>query len=272
MKLADLIARETGVGTESVMLLRHSGSTIKRLLKRGGTVEDYTVVQPINSKYDYHDPRKTRIDVVVVVVDNKVHGIYRVTGVEKEGTSYSLESDAMRQMNIDRQRPEVPARRFGIVQLPSAATGKKNSGWENRQRTAVQRIDGSFFDEIEVDVPNSLPSDEDFRKQFDKAVKRSIQDSSEARQRRLAVAPKIPARIEVRSIVFIRNSDVVVEVLARAKGRCELCKQSAPFTRRSNGSPYLEVHHKIRLASDGEDTVENAYALCPNCHRREHYA
>jgi 5-methylcytosine-specific restriction protein A len=25
------------------------------------------------------------------------------------------------------------------------------------------------------------------------------------------------------------------------------------------------------LASDGDDTVENAVALCPNCHRRAHF-
>lgn len=36
-------------------------------------------------------------------------------------------------------------------------------------------------------------------------------------------------------------------------------------------SPYLEVHHIIFLAQGGDDTVDNAEALCPNCHRRKHY-
>lgn len=48
------------------------------------------------------------------------------------------------------------------------------------------------------------------------------------------------------------------------------CNSEAPFIRRTNGSPYLEVHHKTPLAEDGEDTVENAIALCPNCHRELH--
>jgi 5-methylcytosine-specific restriction protein A len=33
----------------------------------------------------------------------------------------------------------------------------------------------------------------------------------------------------------------------------------------------LEVHHKIRLADGGFDTVENAIAVCPNCHRQCHH-
>jgi 5-methylcytosine-specific restriction protein A len=57
---------------------------------------------------------------------------------------------------------------------------------------------------------------------------------------------------------YLRNPDVIVEVLNRAGG----------FT---DKTPYLEVHHKVQLAAGGEDVVENAIALCPNCHRREHF-
>lgn len=81
-----------------------------------------------------------------------------------------------------------------------------------------------------------------------------------------------PKKIEVRATVFVRNPAVVVEVLMRASGRCESCLKQAPFQRRSDGSPYLEVHHRTPLSEGGYDTVENAIALCPNCHRREHYA
>ncbi|MDH7515993.1 MAG: HNH endonuclease, partial [Bacteroidota bacterium] len=64
---------------------------------------------------------------------------------------------------------------------------------------------------------------------------------------------------------------VIAEVLARANGICESCRQPAPFRRASDGSPYLEVHHRVWLSRGGEDTVSNAVALCPNCHRRMHY-
>ena len=33
----------------------------------------------------------------------------------------------------------------------------------------------------------------------------------------------------------------------------------------------LEVHHTKPLAEGGEDTVNNAEALCPNCHKEAHY-
>ncbi|MGL6002403.1 MAG: HNH endonuclease, partial [Plesiomonas sp.] len=54
-------------------------------------------------------------------------------------------------------------------------------------------------------------------------------------------------------------------------GCCQKCKNEAPFNRKSDGTPYLEVHHKIFLSDGGEDTVENSIALCPNCHRELHF-
>jgi 5-methylcytosine-specific restriction protein A len=99
----------------------------------------------------------------------------------------------------------------------------------------------------------------------------SRQSSHEQRLERLAAAPKKPSSVLVLSTNYKRNPDVVVEVLARANGRCEECGQAAPFIRKSDGTPYLEVHHRVPLAENGEDTVENAVGLCPNCHREAHF-
>ncbi|WP_409312513.1 HNH endonuclease [Pseudomonas putida] len=88
---------------------------------------------------------------------------------------------------------------------------------------------------------------------------------------RLAVAPRVPTQRFLQVRVFDRNPDVVAEVLSRAKGICGLCGQAAPFLRRKDQTPYLEVHHRQRLIDGGEDTVENSVAACPNCHRRAHY-
>ena len=60
-------------------------------------------------------------------------------------------------------------------------------------------------------------------------------------------------------------------VLCRASGFCESCGDPAPFAS-ANGSPYLEPHHTTRLADDGPDHPERVIGLCPNCHRRAHYA
>ena len=108
--------------------------------------------------------------------------------------------------------------------------------------------------------------------EFSKEVAESRKLTSEERRKRLEAAPKIPRRRKITVWEFIRNPNVVAEVLERAKGVCEGCIGDAPFLRASDQSPYLEVHHKTRLADGGFDTVENAIALCPNCHRKLHYA
>lgn len=116
----------------------------------------------------------------------------------------------------------------------------------------------------------------EINEEFDVAVKESAKSSREVRQERLKKAPAKPKKIPRTVYVYQRNPDVVAEVLDRANGVCERCKKPAPFNRRKQedekeGTPYLEVHHKIFLSHGGDDTVENAEALCPNCHREKHY-
>lgn len=70
--------------------------------------------------------------------------------------------------------------------------------------------------------------------------------------------------------VYERSPAVRALVLRRADKKCELCRQPAPFADK-NDDPFLEVHHVQPLAEDGFDTIDNAAALCPNCHRELHY-
>ncbi len=120
-------------------------------------------------------------------------------------------------------------------------------------------------------LPNSTLTLTDALEELDKAVKVSSSLSSKERLKRLRKAPKQPDRITVTTTAFKRNPDVIVETLIRAKGICERCKKKAPFVRKSNGEPYLEVHHVTPLSIGGEDTLENTLALCPNCHRDLHF-
>lgn len=95
--------------------------------------------------------------------------------------------------------------------------------------------------------------------------------SDEALHERLAASERIPERVQVVSVGYRRNPNVIVATLRRAGGICERCKSKAPFLRRCDGTPYLETHHWTPLSEGGEDTVENAAALCPNCHRELHH-
>ncbi|HEY8893144.1 MAG TPA: HNH endonuclease [Clostridium sp.] len=108
--------------------------------------------------------------------------------------------------------------------------------------------------------------------EFDKAVNESLRLSVEERRKRLeSKKNSISEKINTVSSGYRRNPDVVAEALERAQGRCGKCRKEGPFKRVSDGTIYLEVHHIIRLADGGEDTVENAIAVCPNCHRELHF-
>ncbi len=69
---------------------------------------------------------------------------------------------------------------------------------------------------------------------------------------------------------FNRDPEVVAWVLYIANGVCESCNNDAPFIKEDE-TPFLEVHHLRRLADGGSDTITNAVATCPNCHRELHY-
>ncbi|WP_232508678.1 HNH endonuclease signature motif containing protein [Burkholderia thailandensis] len=81
---------------------------------------------------------------------------------------------------------------------------------------------------------------------------------------------KAPGTATSTTTSFVRDLKVKAWVLKRAKDNCEACDQPAPFSG-ANG-PFLEVHHLRKLADGGSDTVTNAVAVCPNCHRRLHFS
>ncbi|MCO4887920.1 HNH endonuclease [Cupriavidus sp. WGtm5] len=126
--------------------------------------------------------------------------------------------------------------------------------------TCKPDVEARFFDEAAG-----------FYAELDAQVGRALRDDVSRRRARLTRAQPKPAEKFVLTRVFDRNPDVIAEVLYRAAGTCESCNSSAPFSRRSTGEPYLEVHHVVPLAKGGDDTVENAIAVCPNCHREQHY-
>lgn len=122
--------------------------------------------------------------------------------------------------------------------------------------------------EFSVPKPISLAEEEEL---FRAQVKLAFGATAEQRQAQLNASPKLPERIARLVATFKRSPYVVAEVLHRAAGVCGSCLKAAPFTRKKDGAPYLEVHHRKQLAHGGEDTVENAIAVCPNCHRELHY-
>ena len=68
---------------------------------------------------------------------------------------------------------------------------------------------------------------------------------------------------------YRRDPRVRQNVKERAKGKCELCGEEG--FRQLDRSRYVECHHIIALANDGEDRVSNVVALCPGHHREAHF-
>ena len=111
------------------------------------------------------------------------------------------------------------------------------------------------------------------KKELDKTFERKVKKAStltldELKAKASKSTPKPGSRVAT-TTSYQRDPNVVNYTLKRANGICELCEQPAPF-KKKNGDPYLEVHHVVQLANDGDDTINNTVALCPNCHRRMH--
>lgn len=128
-------------------------------------------------------------------------------------------------------------------------------------------LDNVVQSENEIEVVKA----QDLSVELQDGIEDSKNLTTKARKIRLKSAASTPEKVIVHTVGYRRNPDVVVEVLARANGLCEECYNPAPFKKRSDGTPYLEVHHRIMLSQGGDDTVNNAMAVCPNCHRRLHF-
>jgi hypothetical protein len=125
--------------------------------------------------------------------------------------------------------------------------------------------------EISQPIQPTLVTLEEIQQTLEKGIENSKGLDDSERAARLKNATGIATKVEARTTVYKRNPDVIVQVLKDAQGKCGNCLDDAPFVRRKDTTPYLEVHHRIPLAIGGKDTVENSVALCPNCHRKLHF-
>jgi len=156
--------------------------------------------------------------------------------------------------------------------LPTSFLVKKSDNEPLKKRT---RAGGwsEVYDRGDLSVfsLSATDTEETSNQRLADEIIRSRSLDANALQQRLNAAPKISERVQIISVGYRRNADVIVAVLIRANGVCERCRKNATFVRRSDGTPFLEVHHCKPLAEGGEDTTENALALCPNCHREVHH-
>jgi 5-methylcytosine-specific restriction enzyme A len=82
--------------------------------------------------------------------------------------------------------------------------------------------------------------------------------------------PDYPTKQDSTVTSYNRSPEVRRAVLLRAAGVCEYCGELG--FKMGNGAIFLETHHVIPLAENGFDVEWNVVAICPNDHRRAHYA
>ena len=148
MNLAHTIALEHGVDPQLILLLRHGNTKTRALLQAGGTLEEYTLVQPIDSKYDFHANGKPPVSIVVAIVEDKVHFVYRILDVERLGTTLTLTSLGFKRFDEAAKYKERPARKFSAEPLASRSLQRPVVGWTS-PRNAVARYGTKMFSSVE---------------------------------------------------------------------------------------------------------------------------
>lgn len=107
------------------------------------------------------------------------------------------------------------------------------------------------------------------KKKLEKSISRkTIQEIKELAIEKSKLNKKKNLVRKVSTLIHERSPEIKEYVKELANGICQLCDNKAPFE--VKGKPFLHVHHIEYLSKGGEDTIENAIAVCPNCHAKIH--
>ena len=150
MNLGDTIAHELQVEPNEVFLLRHGNSKVDALLAAGATIEEYTCVQPIESRYNYLADGKPAIRVIVVIVKDHVYAAYWLKRADNTiGTTWSLTSRAFQKFDEKLGYKEKAARRFILEEAPTKTKKRLVYGWSS-PRHPVARHGDCLFQSVSV--------------------------------------------------------------------------------------------------------------------------
>jgi 5-methylcytosine-specific restriction protein A len=144
-------------------------------------------------------------------------------------------------------------------------------GFTNIRIDRKKRKDGGFTFTFLLEAVGFSNTEKVVREEFQKQEEQLAEESIDRLYNRAKGKSSRKRKTEktTTTTVYDRDPEISAYVKKRAEGKCDLCGKDAPF-KDKKGYPYLEEHHVIRLADGGEDTINNAVALCPNCHREVH--
>lgn len=267
MKLVDLLLQEQeGLKKDRILFLRHATSEVELLEACGATLQEFTAIQPTSGRFDFQPAGRPAIEVVVAIVRDRVHAVYRITGVLEKGLSIDICSpeykafEKSRKTSNGKPKPVRECRKYSLVVVQSGATGAQIEGWAGREIMPVQRSHDSFFDTIRV-LAAPLPRTAWGTNTPD------LEWVEGTRKLRLHLArERAPGLSEAKRQEFIAQ---------HGRLYCERC-QMDPV--QHYGTPLaascIEVHHSVVAVSamkPGHVTkLADLKCLCANCHRLEH--
>lgn len=155
--------------------------------------------------------------------------------------------------------------REGAGRTPETRMGKGIVAWvEIGDKLTIGRIGNElFFAKEKRNAAEPMPDE------LGRQLARSVDPAKIIAKAKLRTGP--PLR-RIRQISdFVRDPYIVAAALARAQDQCEMPDCNSRLFIRDDDRSYLEVHHIVPLGEGGDDTLINAAALCPSCHRELHF-
>lgn len=155
--------------------------------------------------------------------------------------------------------------RIGAGRTPETRMGKGIVAWiEIGDRLTIGRIGNElFFAKEKRDAAEPMPDE------LGRQLARAVDPANIIAKAKLRTGP--PPRRTRQINDFVRNPYIIAAALARAKDQCEMLNCGSQLFQRDDNRSYLEVHHIVPLGEGGDDTLINAAALCPSCHRELHF-
>lgn len=267
MKLVELIQQEQeGLSKAGILLLRHATKEVELLESCGGTLQEYTAIQPIGGRFDFRLPGKPETEVIVAIVRDRVHAVYRITGVIATGPSTDICSPEYKAFELHRKNSKGQpkkirqCRRYSLVPVQSGAEGAEVRGWSGKEIMPVQRSDGGFFDAVEV---SAAP------------VPRTAWGTSSGDAEWVEGTPKLRlhlAKERAPGLADAKKREFIKQHGRLFCQRCELDPVQKYATKAAESC--IEVHHAATAVSAMKPghvtTLGDLECLCANCHRLEH--
>lgn len=161
--------------------------------------------------------------------------------------------------------------RAGSGRLPETRMGRGIIDWLDIGDELMLATDGKRIFAHKVTSEDKEPTSKNVSQEEKLAHTYSQLDIEELLKRAKGANPK-PKKRKTTSETYERDLAVKAWAIKRSSFKCEMPNCDYEGFTKADGTKYIETHHIIPLSENGEDSIKNIAALCPNCHKLLHYA